>query len=83
MQAMRPTDLGKLEGPCPRYIVPSAGGVGHLTGNFPLPETGDIKDLDEFLKSPFAPRQQMLRKLNVLVCCVTHCIQYMYSVCTV
>ena len=63
LEAMKPCDLGKLEGPCPRYVVPSSGGLGQLTGSFPLPEVGNIRDFDDFLKSPAAPRQQMTCEL--------------------
>lgn len=58
-QAMKPTDIGDLEGPCPRYIVPTGGGQLDLPDNL-----DDIDDIDKYIRQQAAPRQQMASEWN-------------------
>jgi hypothetical protein len=57
---MKPCDLGSLEGPCPRYVVPSSGGKIRFPDYFE--DMTDIQDLADYIHSHAAPRQQMARK---------------------
>lgn len=59
-EAMKPCDLGPLEGPCPRYVVPSSGGKIRFPDYFE--DMSDIEDLADYIHSHAAPRQQMARK---------------------
>ena len=59
-EAMKPCDLGPLEGPCPRYVVPSSGGKIRFPDYFE--DMTDIEDMADYINSHAAPRQQMARK---------------------
>ena len=62
---MKPCDLGPLEGPCPRYVVPSSGGKIRFPDYFE--DMSDIEDLADYIHSHAAPRQQMARKFMGMV----------------
>jgi hypothetical protein len=62
-EAMKPCDLGPLEGPCPRYVVPSSGGRIRFPDYFE--DMTDIQDLADYIHSHAAPRQQMARKSSL------------------